>query len=352
MNFNDVCNFFYFIAGKQSLLPTNSLKMININLNEFEFTPEHMFALSYLDALDRDLLITSNDKNQWNYVDHPFSISNNRALQLVRKYSSRSNDKYKEDQKDHQDEMFSVIKVNKFGSHQSRVLNITQNGIENIKDNKVTSFELWENIKTSYLENRKTIIIECNDAKRTYQSNETNISKIHKLIQTQLNSSITMIYLRSFLNFLYQQFIRLAGSTILISPDMAVDVAGKYRKKKFVQYHKSFASSIARIAKNFACVEYMDSNFNRRNDNDQDEKYNTIKINRQFHLIKAWKNADPPIALLNAPYLTHITAPNLLPDLSFQTQNSSNSYTLLCNNLDKCKHSEAEEWKLVQKIMQ
>eukprot|EP01084_Bolivina_argentea_P159168 277230_1 len=97
---------------------------------------------------------------------------------------------------------------------------------------------------------------------------------------------------------------------------MAVDVAGKFKKKKFVQYHKIIASSYSRIAKHFACSKYENINFN-----DIDEKYNIYdseKHEKQFHLMREWKNADPPIVLLNAPYLTHISAPNLFFDFSFQ----------------------------------
>eukprot|EP01084_Bolivina_argentea_P161759 281555_1 len=132
---------------------------------------------------------------------------------------------------------------------------------------------------------------------------------------------------------------------------MAVDVAGKFRKRKFVQYHKIIASSFARIAQHFACSKYDKINFNASNIDEKNNVYEKSE-NKQFHLVREWKNADPPIVLLNAPYLTHISAPNLFLDFSFQLQNSSNSYTLLCNNLDKCKHSDAAQWKLVQKIMQ
>eukprot|EP01084_Bolivina_argentea_P161760 281556_1 len=132
---------------------------------------------------------------------------------------------------------------------------------------------------------------------------------------------------------------------------MAVDVAGKFRKRKFVQYHKIIASSFARIAQHFACSKYDKINFNASNIDEKNNVYEKSE-NKQFHLVREWKNADPPIVLLNAPYLTHISAPNLFLDFSFQLQNSSNSYTLLCNNLNECYHPDVEEWKLVQRIMQ
>eukprot|EP01084_Bolivina_argentea_P089925 162129_1 len=259
-------------------------------------------------------------------------------MELVRKYSTNIN--YNKIV-----EQFSVAKINRFGKTQNIQLKLTVKGIQNVEENVVINIELWKDIKTSFVTSVNTLMVVLyNGGKRQYQSKDANI--IHESIQKRLNSKISILYLRTFLDFLYRQFIVLAGSTILINPDIAVDVAGKFRKKKFIEYHKCIASSFAIIAKHFACLKYEPEIEN-------DEKYNILeRIDEGFSMVNEFLNADPPIVFINAPFLTHITLPNLTYDLSFQLTNSSNSYTLLCNNLDKCKHSEAEEWKLVQKIMQ
>eukprot|EP01084_Bolivina_argentea_P129429 228602_1 len=99
---------------------------------------------------------------------------------------------------------------------------------------------------------------------------------------------------------------------------------------------------------------------------EQNEKYNTMfgrqnsefntqrdetKGDETFSLVNEWSRADPPIVFLNASHIVKISKPSLKTDLDFELKNGEQSYTLLCSDLDECKHPDAEEWKLVQKIM-
>eukprot|EP01084_Bolivina_argentea_P129428 228601_1 len=97
---------------------------------------------------------------------------------------------------------------------------------------------------------------------------------------------------------------------------------------------------------------------------EQNEKYNTMfgrqnsefntqrdetKGDETFSLVNEWSRADPPIVFLNASHIVKISKPSLKTDLDFELKNGEQSYTLLCSDLDECKHPDAEEWKLVQK---
>eukprot|EP01084_Bolivina_argentea_P300048 517265_1 len=252
---DNICDYFNFIAAKE--LPIQQ-QNIGRNLKQFEFSDEDMFVLKYLDALDQNLLIIDNDNRnvrQWTYDTHPFKILFDRKMHLIRKYShhnsNQSNTKVIGNVKS-----FKVTKINKFGQHQKRTLVISQTCLQNIKGDVITSSDLWKNVDTSFVDHQNTLIISYkNRESRKYQSDKA--VEIHQLIQNKLNSQITIIYLRSFLDFLYQQFVALAGSTVLISSDIAIDVAGKFRKKKFVQYHNIIASSFESIAKYFACNKFQ-----------------------------------------------------------------------------------------------
>merc|ERR1712228_412280 len=202
-------------------------------------------------------------------------------------------------------------------------------------------------------------------------------------------STITIVYLQSFLNFLYRQFIQLSGAMVLIGQDVAVDVAGSFRKKKYIQYHSVIALSFARMAKYFACDQYAISNpllatnllisskaiieqsissetdeepiktydFEQKENellyrqNSESAQVDETRGDETFSLVKEWSKADPPIVFLNASHIVSITKPHLKQDLNFMAEKGENSYTLLCSDLDQCNHPDAEEWKAVQKIM-
>eukprot|EP01084_Bolivina_argentea_P130694 230723_1 len=84
-NIDDVCNYFYFVAGRRSFIPQRKIKM---DLLRFEFTKQHQFVLQYLDAIDNDVLeIKGGGHKNWKYDEHE-NIKFDRAIQLVQKYSN------------------------------------------------------------------------------------------------------------------------------------------------------------------------------------------------------------------------------------------------------------------------
>eukprot|EP01083_Nonionella_stella_P088349 246159_1 len=325
-NIDDVCSYFYFVAGRRSFVPRRKIKM---DLKRFDFTTQHQFVLKYLDALDRDLLeIKGGSTKQWAFDEHK-RIQFDRAIELVHKYS-------------------------------------------NFRTVPPTTQKQRSRLKTTQIVSPKNVP--------------------HKQV-------ITIVYLRSFLDFLYRQFVQLAGSYVLINQDVAQDVAGKWRKKRYIQYHTVIALSFARMAKYFACSKYEILNpllnqaqHEATNSNslymsarqineeeikigdsplldlsDVDEKGNDMILLRQgseisqqkdetrgnetFSLVNEWSQADPPIVFLNASHIVSITKPTLKTDLQFELENGEQSFTLLCSNLDDCKHAHSEEWKYFQKIM-
>ena len=67
---------------------------------------------------------------------------------------------------------------------------------------------------------------------------------------------MTIVYLQSYLNFLYRQFVELQGADILISNGIAVDRASRFQRKRYVQFHMIIARSFALMARHFACSKY------------------------------------------------------------------------------------------------
>merc|ERR1712024_372733 len=92
--------------------------------------------------------------------------------------------------------------------------------------------------------------------------------------------------------------------------------------------------------KNMDLFQRQHSEFTQRDETMGDET---------FSLVNEWSKADPPIVFLNASHIVSITKPNLMNDLQFQREFGEQTYTLLCSDLDECKHQDSEEWKLVQK---
>eukprot|EP01083_Nonionella_stella_P288237 980901_1 len=73
------------------------------------------------------------------------------------------------------------------------------------------------------------------------------------------------------------------------------------------------------------------------------------KGNVVFFLLNECSQADPPIVLLHASHTGSIARPQLRSDLQFELESSEHAFTLLCSNLEECKHPHSEEWKLLQK---
>ena len=101
-----------------------------------------------------------------------------------------------------------------------------------------------------------------------------------------------LLFVKSYLDFCYLQFVQLWGASALRCNGAAVNInRSLFGKPTFIQFHSMIAHSIATFAPYFACQIYqISTNVSTRMAND-----------KAFIVCQKIDEADPPFAILNQP---------------------------------------------------
>ena len=159
---------------------------------------------------------------------------------------------------------------------------------------------------------------------------------ILKYCERRLDS---LVFLKSFLRYMYRQLLQLYNAYILVDNNLAVNIDEAAKKARYIQYHSVIARSTAESAQYIACHMYKIEDFNEmkrrralerekahkkqkdkekeqkekenkdngdnKDDEEKDEKKDEAKDEsieettgtEKFFLVNYWSNADPPMVV-------------------------------------------------------
>ncbi|ETO28710.1 hypothetical protein RFI_08415 [Reticulomyxa filosa] len=167
----------------------------------------------------------------------------------------------------------------------------------------------------------------------------------------------SLVQCKAFLQFMYRQLIQ-THQFLHVKNCYTPIVDGRV-----IQLHEIIVSSLIKSGQYIACKIYENENL------------------QNFILVEAWREADPPIVLLNQRSLESLVCfvlfvpksaflfvidldekeqkqeqkqaqkpPSSQIDMDLQDETTDHSLSLLSFNLDKNRHPHAEEWRLVRKL--